>query len=260
MKLETFLLGVIQGVTEFLPISSSAHLVIAQTVLDVQSPGLLLEIVLHLGTLISVLIYFRRDLMQLAGGFFRAGNDGTASRREVGYLALATLPAVVVALVFGDVVGAAFDNVAITGWMLLVTTVVLASTRWSVSGGAGMSWVIALVMGMAQALAIMPGISRSGITIAAGLWLGLGGKASARFAFLMAIPAILGAGLFKLLDVMEGAAPSMPGLMSGFLAATLVGYVVIAWLMNILRRGQMHFFAGYTLLVGLMVIFLRLEA
>jgi len=254
-SLSSILLGMIQGATEFLPISSSAHLVIAQTVLDVQSPGLLVEIVLHLGTLVSVLIYFRRDLMQLAGGFFRAGNDGTASRREIGYLALATVPAVVVALTLGEAVEAAFDNVAITGWMLLVTTVVLASTRWSVSGGAGMSWVIALVMGMAQALAIMPGISRAGITIAAGMWFGLGGKTSARFAFLMAIPAILGAGIFKLLDVMEGAAPSIPGLMSGFLAAALVGYVVIAWLMNILRKGQMHFFAGYTLLVGLMVIF-----
>lgn len=255
-NLSTILLGMIQGATEFLPISSSAHLVIAQTLLDVQSPGLLVEIVLHLGTLISVLIYFRRDLMQLAGGFFRAENDGTASRREVGYLALATLPAVVAALTLGDTVEAAFDDAGFTGWMLLVTTVVLASTRWSVSSeAAGMSWAIALIMGMAQALAILPGISRAGITIAAGMWLGLGGKASARFAFLMAIPAILGAGIFKLLDVMEGVAPSIPGLMSGFLVAALVGYVVIAWLMNILRKGQMHFFASYTLLVGIMVIF-----
>lgn len=255
-NLSTILLGMIQGATEFLPISSSAHLVIAQALLDVQSPGLLVEVVLHLGTLVSVLIYFRRDLMQLAGGFFRAGNDGTASRREVGYLVLATVPAVVVALTLGDAVEAAFDNVALTGWMLLVTAVVLASTRWSVfREAAGMSWAIALIIGTAQALAIMPGISRAGITIAAGLWLGLGGKASARFAFLMAIPAILGAGIFKLMDVMEGAAPSIPGLMPGFLVAALVGYVVIAWLMNILRKGQMHFFAGYTLLVGLMVIF-----
>ncbi len=263
MKLETLLLGVIQGATEFLPISSSAHLVIAQALLsewipsrDVQSPGLLVEIVLHLGTLISVLIYFRRDLWQLAGGFFRAGNDGTASRQEVGYLALATVPAVVMALTLGEAVEAAFESVTFTGLMLLVTTLVLVSTRWaSLKEGVAISWGIALIMGAAQALAIMPGISRSGITIAAGLWLGLGGKAAARFAFLMAIPAILGAGIFKLLDVMEGAAPSIPGLISGFLAAALVGYVVIAWLMNILRKGQMHFFAGYTLLVGLMVIF-----
>ena len=256
MELETLLLGVVQGATEFLPISSSAHLVIAQALLHVKSPGLVVEIILHLGTLVSVLIYFRRDIWRLAGGFFRTGSDGTASRREIGYLALATLPAVVVALTLGDAVEAAFDNVDFTGWMLLVTTFALVSTRWtSSSEGIGLSWVIALIMGAAQGLAILPGISRSGVTIAAGLWLGLGGKAAARFAFLMVIPAILGAGVFNLFDLAEGASQFTPGLLSGFLAAALVGYGVIAWLMNILRRGQMHFFAGYTLLVGLMVIF-----
>jgi undecaprenyl-diphosphatase len=163
---------------------------------------------------------------------------------------------VVVALTLGDTVEAAFDNVDFTGWMLLVTTFALVSTRWtSSSEGIGLSWVIALIMGAAQALAILPGISRSGVTIAAGLWLGLGGKAAARFAFLMAIPAILGAGVFNLLDLTEGAPQFTPGLMSGFLAAALVGYGVIAWLMNILRKGRLHFFASYTLLVGLVVIF-----
>jgi len=256
LELETLLLGAIQGATEFLPISSSAHLVIAQALLNVQFPGLLVEIVLHVGTLVSVLIYFRRDLWRLVGGFFRTGSDGIASRREIGYLALATLPAVVVALTLGDTVEAAFENVDFTGWMLLVTTFALVSTRWtSSSEGIGLSWVIALTMGAAQALAILPGISRSGVTIAAGLWLGLGGKAAARFAFLMAIPAILGAGVFNLLDLAEGAPQFTPGLLSGFLAAALVGYGVIAWLMNILRRGKMHFFAGYTLFVGLVVIF-----
>ncbi len=256
MELETLLLGVVQGATEFLPISSSAHLVIAQALLHVQSPGLVVEIALHLGTLVSILIYFRRDLMQLAGGFFRTGSNGTRSRREIGFLALATLPAVVVALTLGDAVEAAFENVDFTGWMLVVTTFALVSTRWtSSSEGIGLSWVIALIMGAAQGLAILPGISRSGVTIAAGLWLGLGGKAAARFAFLMAIPAILGAGVFNLLDLAEGAAQFTPGLLSGFLAAALVGYGVIAWLMNILRRGKMHFFAGYTLFVGLVVIF-----
>lgn len=253
--LSTSLLGAIQGATEFLPISSSAHLVIAQALLQVQSPGLLVEVVLHLGTLVSILIYFRSDLIQLVVGFFRAGNDGTASRREVGHLALATLPAVAVALTLGDTVEAVFDDPGFSGWMLLVTTVVLASTRWSVSRGIGMSWTIALSMGVAQALAILPGISRSGITIAAGLWLGLGGKAAARFAFLMAIPAIMGAGIFKLLDLVGGGSPSIPGLVLGFLTAALVGYGVIAWLMSILRKGRLHLFAGYTFLISLGVIF-----
>ncbi|MFC1543054.1 undecaprenyl-diphosphate phosphatase [Candidatus Neomarinimicrobiota bacterium] len=256
-SLSTILLGAIQGATEFLPVSSSAHLVIAQAVLQVQSPGLLMEIVLHLGTLVSILIYFRRDLWRLIIGFFQVGSDGAESRREIGYLGLATLPAIGIALGFSEPVEAAFENVTFTGLMLLVTTLVLLSTRWTVPREeAGLSWVVALIMGLAQSLAILPGISRSGITIAAGLCMGLGGVAAARFAFFMAIPAILGAGVFKLLDLAGGgASEAIPGLIWGFLSAALVGYGVIIWLMNIIRRGRLHVFAGYTLLIGLVVIF-----
>lgn len=255
-SLTTLFLGILQGATEFLPISSSGHLVIAQALLKVQSPGLLLEIVLHLGTLLSVLIYFRDDLWRLISGFFRTGNEALDSRREVGYLVLATMPAVVMALTLSDTVEAAFENVTFSGLMLLVTTGVLLSTRWAApKEGAGLTWMVALIIGAAQALAILPGISRSGITIAAGLWLGLRSETAARFAFLMAIPAILGAGIFNLLDLTGGPVQPVPGLLWGFLAAAVVGYSVIAWLMNILRRGRLHFFAAYTLLIALMVIF-----
>ncbi|MFB0517631.1 MAG: undecaprenyl-diphosphate phosphatase [Candidatus Neomarinimicrobiota bacterium] len=254
--MNTLFLGILQGATEFLPISSSGHLVIAQAILKVQSPGMLVEIVLHLGTLISVLIYFRHDLWRLVSGFFSVGSAGVEPRREVGYLLLATLPAAVVALTLSDAIEAAFENVLFCGLMLLVTTAVLVSTRWAVlREGTGLTWISALIIGGAQAIAILPGISRSGITIAAGLWLGLTGEMAARFAFLLAIPAILGAGVFKLLDLLQAPSQSGPGLLWGFLAAALVGYCVIAWLMNILRKGRLHFFAGYTLLIALMVIF-----
>lgn len=250
------LLGVIQGATEFLPISSSAHLVITQALLQVQSAGLLTEVVLHLGTLVSVVIYFRRDLWRLISGFFRAGSEGSVSRLEVGYLALATLPAVAAALAFGDLIEVAFNRVDFTGWMLLVTTLVLVSTRWTVGKkGAKLTWAFALVIGAAQAMALLPGISRSGITIAAGLWLGLGRETSARFAFLMAVPAIIGAGMLKLLELAVEGTQIVPGLLIGFLVATVVGYSVIAWLMSIIRQGKLHFFAGYTLIIGLGVIF-----
>ena len=254
--LNTLVLGVIQGATEFLPISSSAHLVVARTLLKVRSPGLLVEIVLHLGTLVSILIYFRRDLWRLAAGSFRAGGAGAGPRREVWYLVLATLPAVAVALALGDAVEGAFEEASFAGLMLLATTAILASTRWTHrKQGARLTWVSALLIGAAQALAILPGISRSGITIAAGLWVGLAGESAARFAFLMAVPAILGAGVLELVHLTGGTFPSVPGLLPGLLAAALVGYSVIAWVMNVLRKGQLHFFAGYTLLVGLMVIF-----
>lgn len=257
--LSLLLLGVLQGATEFLPISSSAHLVIAQSLMKTQNPGLMVEIVLHLGTLVSVLGYFRRDLWQLTQGSLLPGRVDAAVRREVGYLGLATVPAVVVALTLGDKVEAAFEDVHFSGMMLLVTTAVLVLSRWAIRReGVRLTWGIALVIGLAQSLAILPGISRSGITIVTGLWLGLKPDEAARFSFFMAIPAILGAGIFQLLDLIQGPTVAVTGgLVLGFLAAALVGYGMIAWLMDILRRGRLHLFAGYTLLVGLMVIFWR---
>jgi undecaprenyl-diphosphatase len=255
-NLDTLILGIIQGATEFLPISSSAHLVVSQALLGLESSGLLVEVVLHLGTLVSVLIYFRRDIGLLLRGFFQSGDEGKGARQEVGFLALATLPAVAVALTLNDVVEAAFEEVIISGLMLLVTTAVLVSTKWVKGEREGqLTWTKALVIGIAQALAILPGISRSGITIAAGLWLGLPSQAAARFAFLLAIPAILGAGLFKLQDVLGTGSQATAVLLVGFVAAAIVGYSVIAWLLRILRKGQLHYFAGYTFLVALMVIF-----
>lgn len=236
--------------------SSSAHLVIARSLLKVPSTGLLVEIVLHLGTLMSVMLYFRRDLWQWALGLARWGEEGAEARREVGYVLAATLPAVMVALALGDGVEAAFEEVHFTGLMLLVTTGILLSTRWALrTGNARMGLALALAMGTAQALAILPGISRSGITIAAGLWLGLGGVAAARFAFLMAIPAILGAGVYSLLDLANVSGQPAPGLWLGFLSAGLVGFGAIAWFMKILQQRRLHFFAGYTLLLGLLVTF-----
>ncbi len=254
-NLSISLLGVIQGATEFLPISSSAHLVIAQALLQVQSPSLLTEVILHVGTLVSVVLYFRHDLWRLISGFFRAGSEGSRSRLEVGYLALATLPAVAAALVFGDLIEVAYSRADLTGWMLLITTLVLVSTRWTTAREkTKLTWMFALVIGAAQAAAMLPGISRSGITIATGLWLGLDRDTSSRFAFLMAIPAIIGAGILKVLELVLEGTQFVPGLFLGFLVAAVVGYSVIAWLMGVIRRGNLHFFAGYTLFIGLGVI------
>ncbi len=255
-SISTILMGILQGATEFLPVSSSAHLVIAQELLGIQQPGMLIEVVLHLGTLVSVVVYFRRDLWKLLRGSFVAGRVGVAVRREVAWLALATLPAVVVALTVKDQIGAAFDNVWLVGVMLLVTSAVLISSRWASSKeGARMTWMVALIIGVVQAMAIMPGISRSGITIVAGLWLGLGGVAAARFSFLLAVPAILGAGILEALELFKG--DVVPGyeVALGLVAAAITGYAVIAWLLDVIGKGRLHFFAGYTILLGLMVIF-----
>jgi undecaprenyl-diphosphatase len=254
--ISTVILGFLQGVTEFLPVSSSAHLVVGQELLGVQQPGMLMEVALHLGTLLSVVVYFRHDLAKLIRGSLLAGPVGSAARREVGYLALATLPAVVVALTLADPVSAAFENIALVGAMLLVTSVVLVTSRFTHSReGAQITWLVALIIGSAQAVAILPGISRSGITIVAGLWLGLGGLAAARFSFLMAVPAILGAGLLQLLEVVQSGIAPTAGLAAGLVVAAVTGYAVIAWLLDIIRKRRLYLFSGYTTLLGLTVIF-----
>jgi undecaprenyl-diphosphatase len=255
-SLETLVFGIIQGATEFLPISSSAHLIIAQALLQVQVPGVSLEVVLHLGTLMSVLIYFRQDLWNIVSCFFQRGAHGSAARKEVLYLSIATVPAVIVALTLDEAIGAAFEEVKFSGFMLIITTIVLLSTMAKKNGEARrITWYVALVMGIAQAFAILPGISRSGITIVTGIWLGLSGKEAARFAFLMAIPAILGAGIFQLSGISGEVIESLGSSAVGFVAAMLVGYSVIAWLMGILQKGKLHLFAAYTFAIGFIVIF-----
>jgi len=254
--ISTILLGILQGATEFLPVSSSAHLVITQELLGIQRPGMLIEVILHLGTLLSVVVYFRQDLWKLIRGSFLRGRVGMAVRREVAWLALATLPAVVVALTAKDRIEVAFENVWLVGVMLLVTWAVLISSRWASSNkDARMTWMVALIIGIAQAVAIMPGISRSGITIVAGLWLGLGGVAAARFSFLLAVPAILGAGILEGLELFQGGVVPAVDVTLGLVAAAITGYAVIAWLLDVIGKGRLHFFAGYTILLGLVVIF-----
>ncbi|MFW6206187.1 MAG: undecaprenyl-diphosphate phosphatase, partial [Gemmatimonadota bacterium] len=187
--IDAIVLGLVQGLTEFLPVSSSGHLVMAQTFLGVPAPGVFLEVVLHVATLLSVVVVYRRKLTTLAvGGLVRRD---PAELRYIWMLVLATLPVVVIGLLFRDGIEAAFDTPYVTGFMLLVTGAILASTTWSRTGGvreprAGH----AVGMGLAQCLALFPGISRSGSTIAAGLWLDLDGERAAEFSFLMSIPAI----------------------------------------------------------------------
>lgn len=255
-SLETFLFGIIQGTTEFLPISSSAHLIIAQSLLNLQVPGLLLEVLLHLGTLMSVLIYFRHDLWTIVTCFFQGGETGSAARKEVVYLIVATLPAVIVALAAEETITAVFEEVKFSGFMLLLTSIILLTTiKKGNRESRSLAWHVALIMGVAQAFAILPGISRSGITIATGIWLGLAGKEAARFAFLMAIPAILGAGIFQIPSISGEVVESLGIYMIGFMVAMVVGYAMIAWLMGILQKGKLHLFALYTFVIGFIVIF-----
>lgn len=255
---DAIVLGVVQGLTEFLPVSSSGHLVMAQTFLGVPAAGVFLEVVLHVGTLISVMVVYRAKLWQLLLGTARRDRD---ELRYVGMLILATLPVVFIGLFFRDAIESAFDTPYVTGFMLLVTGLILFSTTWAVRGrprdepdpvapsadapGAGQS----IAMGFAQCLALLPGISRSGSTIAAGLWLGLKGERAAEFSFLMSLPAIAGAAILQVPDIGEA---TLDGpLLAGFIAALVSGIAAIKSLVWLVRRQGFHHFAWYVWAVGL---------
>jgi undecaprenyl-diphosphatase len=246
---DAVILGLVQGLTEFLPVSSSGHLVMAQTFLGVPAPGVFLEVALHVATLLSVVVVYRRKLGQLAIG--AAGRD-PESLRYIGMLAGATLPVAVIGWLFKDAIETAFDTPHVTGFMLLATGVLLWST--SVVGTRRPHdqprIVHALSMGLAQCLALLPGISRSGSTIAAGLWTGLKGERAAEFSFLMSLPAIAGAAILLIADIRDGLVIDGP-LMAGFVTALVAGVAAIKSLVWLVRRQGFHHFAWYVWVVGL---------
>ncbi len=242
------LLGLVQGLTEFLPVSSSGHLALGQALLGVESPGLALEAAVHLGTLGAVLLYFGQDLLALARGLV----TDRAARRYVLLLALGTVPVALVGLLLGDVLEEAFASLRAVGGAFLGTSLLLVLGTWATrrarretvtAGDAG-------AVGVAQALALLPGVSRSGATVAAGLLRGLTPDAAARFSFLLAIPAIGGASALAL-----ARAVGEPGLPSAGLAlaggcAFGSGFVAIRVFLSLLRRGTLWPFAAYCLLAG----------
>jgi undecaprenyl-diphosphatase len=252
-------LAVVQGLTEFLPVSSSGHLVLTQHLLGVREGDIFFDVVLHLGTLGSVLVVYRRDVLRLL-------RLDRAALLYIGALALGTLPAVAVGLLAKDAIEAVFASPVFAGAGLLLTAAVLVSTRAArpaaSTGGeweprAPAAWR-ALVIGCAQAMAILPGVSRSGSTIAASLWTGLERAEAARFSFLLSVPAILGALVLHVaggeMDGVGGAALVQLAVCAA--AAFGVGLLAIRW--TALAVVQAHFwkFSGYCAVVGAVTILL----
>lgn len=246
------LLGLLQGLTEFLPVSSSGHLVLARVLLGLASPGVALEAAAHLGTLGSLLVYFRRDVARLASGWYRSGEE----RREIGLLLAGTGPAVAVGLLARGWIERAFGSPLLVGGMLLVTALALLAgdqragraRRDTVRGGD------AITIGVAQAAALLPGISRSGSTIAAGIGMGLRPSTAARFSFLLAIPAIGGASLVSLLEAARQPGVDWAGLAVAMVSAGVSGLVAIRVFLRFVRAGVLWPFAIYCALAGLMVL------
>jgi undecaprenyl-diphosphatase len=248
--LEALLLGLLQGLTEFLPVSSSGHLVMGQTVLGLHLPGNGFEVALHLATLLSILIVYRTRLTELAVGAVRG--DKAAWRYGM-LLVVATVPAAAVGLGFGNAIEPLFDIPHVSGVALLITGAILWTSRQALDRSPDRKPRLAhaLLIGIAQTFALVPGISRSGVTVVTGLWLGLEAEEAATFSFLMALPAILGAFVLKSGSLANGANGVGTGsLLVGSLAAAVMGILAIQAFVSMLRKRSFHRFAPYCWLVG----------
>ncbi len=254
--LQVVFLGLVQGLTEFLPISSSGHLVLASALLQVSEPGIALELVLHVGTLIAVVVYYRRDLLRLTQGGFRfvtgdRGIEDRAAVTEIGLLGVAMVPAVIAAIAFGDYFEAAFANPRWVCGELMVNGLLLLSTTFAPKGDNRIGWGRALFIGVMQAWSISPAISRSGATMAAALWTGVRPVEAARFSFLLSIPAIAGAIAFQGREIAQAWTGAHAGLYSlGALVSLVSGWFAIEFLLRVIRRGQFFAFGIYCLVVG----------
>ncbi len=248
------LLGVVQGLTEFLPVSSSGHLVVAEAGLGLTTPGVVVEVALHVATLLAVVIVYRTRLWQLT----RDALSGSGSAwRYIGLLFLGSIPAALIGFLLADFFERAFESLLLVGVDFAVTGLILWSTRWIRPSTSRLepSRSGALGIGVAQALAILPGISRSGATVAAGLWQRVDAVRAAEFSFLLAIPAIMGAAVLQVPHLAAGTESVGFGpLALSFAAALASGVWAIRFLVALLRKGAFHRFAPYCWAIGAVTV------
>lgn len=252
-------LGIVQGFAEFLPISSSGHLRLIQDMFMLpETFGLAFDVLLHIGTLISVVMYFRVDLGHMASAIFTDSPERRDDRRLLFLIVLATVPTGLIGLLGGDW----FENVPTLyiGIALIITALLLSAadrlSGRSIESAGRLGYIHALLIGVAQGLAIMPGISRSGATMAAGLGLGLSREQAARFSFLLSIPVILLASLKEGYEVLvlNEPIPSAAAIVVGLVASTITGYIAIAGLMRFIKSNSFTVFSIYTAILGVAVI------
>ena len=241
------LLGAVQGLTEFLPVSSSGHLVLLESVIaDFSTPGVLFEAVLHAGTLCAVLYYFRNSILNL-------------ERKYLGMIIVASVPIVFVGLVFSGAIEAMFENLFLTGVFLFITGIINFYTDKNKEKMTEFNSKNSLIIGLAQAFAIIPGVSRSGSTIFAATKLGFSPKKAAEFSFLLSVPAIVGANIFQFIKYGNGYNNINVALMLvGFLSAFISGYFAIGYAIKVLEKRRFRIFGYWAFLVGILSILLSL--
>ncbi len=248
-ELQALFLGLVQGLTEFLPVSSSGHLVMASTLLGIEDEGILFEVAVHVATLLAIVFFYRTRIAMLVGGALRGEPDAW---RYGAKLAIGTLPAVVLVLVAGRLLESMFEAPAVAGASLLVTGAFLWTTRTTLPQARGPEpgWGAALLIGCAQAVALVPGISRSGATVTAALALGVAPLAAAEFSFLLGVVAIAGAAL-RMIPDMAAVSPVELVPLGIASAAALVSGLLALWLfVMLLRKQTFHRFAYYLWPVG----------
>ncbi|MAF83623.1 MAG: undecaprenyl-diphosphate phosphatase [Gammaproteobacteria bacterium] len=256
--LDSILLGIVQGLTEFLPVSSSGHLVLAQELLGTNlGTDILFEVAVHIATLFAILIFYRRRVLELIYGAVTRNRDALD---YVGKLIVGTLPAVVVALLLRNWIEAQFNSLLVVGICLLVTGFIVWSTRFTIkdNGLNEPSWGAAFLIGCVQAIAILPGISRSGSTVAAGMALGLNPLAAAEFSFMLGMIAMAGAGVLLLPELTSVDPELINSITFGSLAALISGLLALTAFIWLLRTQRFFVFAWYAWAVGTITVILTL--
>lgn len=255
--LKVIILGIVQGLTEFLPVSSSGHLVLAEEFLNFHDPGVAFEVFVHLGTLFSVVIVFRKKILQMLVAPFRVWvrGDQNEEYREAAnwviYIIIGTIPAGVIGLLFKDEIEQIFSNVLLVIVMLSVTGTIMILSRYLTRSEKELNSGKSFLIGVAQAFAILPGISRSGSTIVTGMAMGIDRTKVAEFSFLLSLPAILGATVLKVNDLLASniSEGQIILLSIGALSAFISGYFAIVWLLDIVKKGKLEWFGIYCYLV-----------
>jgi len=269
--LEAILLGIIQGLTEFLPVSSSGHLVLFQQLFGLKEAELFFDVCVHLGTLVAVIIVFRQEIIKIISALLQlvslAGQKekflqkvkSDPELKMAVFIVIGSIPTAILGLLFASIADRLFSSALITGLMLMVTGLLLWLTRkagtHAVSTSIGhLTPGKAFIIGIVQGLAIIPGISRSGSTISTGLLLGVDRETAARYSFLLSIPAIVGAGLLSLKEGFSQTNPAIWISLLGAVPAALVGYGALKSLLHMVKKGRLYVFAPYCWLVGLLAI------
>jgi undecaprenyl-diphosphatase len=261
---QVIVLAVLQGVTEFLPVSSSGHLAIASRVFFADDAGASFTAVIQIGTELAVLLYFARDIGRIVkawfNGLFVAAHRGLDYWMGW-YVIIGTIPIGVLGFLLKDEIRTTARNLWVIATAMLVFSAVIAAAEYfgrQVRHAENLNWRDSIVVGLAQCLALIPGVSRSGATISAGLFLGLDRELAARFGFLLAIPAVFASGLFSLPDafhpVSEGMSASGAQLLVATLIAFVIGFLAVAWFLRFLVRHSMYWFVGYRVTLSVVVL------